>query len=314
MEQSETKKNSSILGLVRRGLVALITGFQRRATVLESKQASAPQTSPQEIVSECLPRKQNYLFTRFAHKPNLLMRLMSYEDYYYSKVKLFRDVNGSDLITPSDWQLKGLPLVDELMQHALQETEQFTGKPECRPGCFHCCTSMHIVLAKAEIPGVIKGVEQTDPKTKQWLVAKASGAKSTETHNPCVMLKLGKCAIYEQRPLACRCYLGICESACKAFENSGNRAPASPLPFLIINAFQDYFPSTFNGGFEINSIMKRIYIQDKEANVADLTDGIVSPSHDDLFNFGNQPSEAGKKSVEDTPACGRCNGQFISRK
>lgn len=91
----------------------------------------------------------------------------------------------------------------------------------CRPGCSHCC---HIPVAMTDVEARLlgerigrkpakvagaPGVEATLADAAQPWQLPGTPAPSAGYSDPCPFLALGRCSIYEHRPLACRAQLNM---------------------------------------------------------------------------------------------------------
>ncbi len=97
------------------------------------------------------------------------------------------------------------------VDNAFQLRVQGGMRPECKPGCAHCCHSKVNALP-AEVFGIVRHVVNTlspaDLKSLEARLARQAAAGdqalSWQARPPCAFLQGGQCSIYAIRPAVCR--------------------------------------------------------------------------------------------------------------
>jgi len=116
------------------------------------------------------------------------------------------------------------------------------GKPlDCKMGCAYCCSRL-VGVSSPEVFLVAEHIlESADPfLAREAVLERAATTVGVDTDGRvkrrtlCALLKEGACAIYADRPLACRANASHSVAAClRAFEGKGSNIPA-PLVHLFL--------------------------------------------------------------------------------
>lgn len=207
-----------------------------------------------------VPNTKVWLKTEFAERPDLLASGSAVAD------KVLARLNAS-------WNQSKSALPDfagryrELLRVADAEIGEMTaraGDLPCRAGCNYCCKDERIVLTEREAVLAVRHVEtQFDAQQKARVVASilAAAPTSDQASVPCAFLVDERCAIYADRPLACRSYFSRSESSCHDFYLDKSRMPQRfSAPKMVEIAVREVTRAAKHSKlYEINTLMQRIY-------------------------------------------------------
>ena len=110
-------------------------------------------------------------------------------------------------------------------QQTLDAAAAETPAPSCRPGCGDCCYQFVGVTIPEAILAAFHIADADNCRRAAVLetadaVRGLSPRERVRTGKPCPFLALGRCSIYEDRPLMCRALLAYDHGACRAYTTS----------------------------------------------------------------------------------------------
>ncbi|MDP2792775.1 MAG: YkgJ family cysteine cluster protein [Sulfurisoma sp.] len=133
----------------------------------------------------------------------------------------------------------------------------------CRAGCNHCCQFQRITLTTTEAVLLVRHLEERTPvEQKTAVIAALLSSSPTGVENPpCAFLTEQGCAVYASRPITCRGYYSLSESACRAFLADKRTPPQNLMATRIVELAVLETAKAFRHSqfFEINGLMRRIY-------------------------------------------------------
>lgn len=207
-----------------------------------------------------VPNTKVWLKTEFAERPDLLASGTAVADKVLARLNT--SWNQSKSASP-DFTGR----YRELLRVADAEIGEMTsraGDIPCRAGCNYCCKDERIVLTEKEAVLVVRHVEtQLDAQQKARVVESilAAAPTSDQASMPCAFLVDERCAIYADRPLACRSYFSRSESSCHDFYLDKSRMPQRfSAPKMVEIAVREVTRAAKHSKlYEINTLMQRIY-------------------------------------------------------
>jgi Fe-S-cluster containining protein len=207
-----------------------------------------------------VPSTKVWLKTEFAQRPELLATGMAVADKVLTRLGTVWNKSKSGSPAFAD-------RYRELLRAADAEIGEMTaqaGDIPCRMGCNYCCKDERIVLTEKEAVLAVKHVEeQLDAEQKARVVASilAAAPTSDQASVPCAFLVDERCAIYADRPLACRSYFSRSVSSCEVFFVDKSQMPQRfSAPKMVEMAVREVTRAAKHSKlYEINSLMRRIY-------------------------------------------------------
>jgi Fe-S-cluster containining protein len=207
-----------------------------------------------------VPSTKQWLKAEFAQRPDLLPTGMAVADKVLTRLNA--TWNQSKSASPA---FTGR--YRELLRVADAEIGAMTaqaGDIPCRLGCHYCCKDERITLTEKEAVLAVRHIEeQLGPEQKAAVVASilASAQTSDRASVPCAFLVDERCAIYENRPLACRSYFSRSESSCHDFFLDKTKMPQRfAAPKMVEMAVREVTRAARHSKlYEINTLMQRIY-------------------------------------------------------
>ena len=217
-----------------------------------------------------VPNTKVWLKTEFAQRPDLLANGMVVADKVIARLNTAW--NQSKSVSPdfSDRYRELLRVADD----EIGEMTARAGDIPCRLGCNYCCKDERITLTEKEAVLAVKHMEaQLDAEQKARIVASilASTPTSDRASVPCAFLIDERCAIYADRPLACRSYFSRSVSSCHEFFLDKSKTPQRfSAPKMVEIAVREVTRAAkYSKLYEINTLMQRIYADpDKPAQWA----------------------------------------------
>ncbi|MFH1818101.1 MAG: YkgJ family cysteine cluster protein [Pseudomonadota bacterium] len=207
-----------------------------------------------------VPNTKVWLKTEFAQRPDLLANGMVVADKVIARLNTAW--NQSKSVSPdfSDRYRELLRVADD----EIGEMTARAGDIPCRLGCNYCCKDERITLTEKEAVLAVKHMEaQLDAEQKARIVASilASTPTSDRASVPCAFLVDERCAIYADRPLACRSYFSRSVSSCHEFFLDKSKTPQRfSAPKMVEIAVREVTRAAkYSKFYEINTLMQRIY-------------------------------------------------------
>lgn len=207
-----------------------------------------------------VPNTKVWLKTEFAQRPDLLANGMVVADKVVARLNTAW--NQSKSVSPdfSDRYRELLRVADD----EIGEMTARAGDIPCRLGCNYCCKDERITLTEKEAVLAVKHMEaQLDAEQKARIVASilASTPTSDQASVPCAFLIDERCAIYADRPLACRSYFSRSVSSCHDFFLDKSKTPQRfSAPKMVEIAVREVTRAAkYSKLYEINTLMQRIY-------------------------------------------------------
>jgi Fe-S-cluster containining protein len=157
------------------------------------------------------------------------------------------------------------------------------GNLPCRAGCNYCCRDERIVLTEKEAVLAVQHVEQKlAPELQARVLASIRDAAPTsdQASVACAFLIDERCAIYADRPLACRSYFSNSVASCEIFFHDKSRIPQRfAAPKLVEIAVREVTRAGKHSKlYEINSLMRRLYADPDKAQ--QWANGAISDERD----------------------------------
>jgi len=207
-----------------------------------------------------VPNTKVWLKTEFAQRPDLLASGTAVADKVIARLNTTWNQSKSASPAFAD-------RYRELMRVAEAEIGEMAaqaGDIPCRMGCNYCCKDERIVLTEKEAVLAVKHVEEQLDTAQRGRVVEsilASTPTSDQASVPCAFLIDERCAIYADRPLACRSYFSRSVSSCHDFFLDKSRMPQRfSAPKMVEVAVREVTRAAKHSKlYEINSLMQRIY-------------------------------------------------------
>jgi Fe-S-cluster containining protein len=157
------------------------------------------------------------------------------------------------------------------------------GNLPCRAGCNYCCRDERIVLTEKEAVLALQHVEQKlAPELQARVLASIRDAAPTsdQASVACAFLIDERCAIYADRPLACRSYFSNSVASCEIFFHDKSRIPQRfAAPKLVEIAVREVTRAGKHSKlYEINALMRRLYADPDKAQ--QWANGAISDERD----------------------------------
>jgi len=217
-----------------------------------------------------IPNTRLWLKTEFAGRPDLLATGTAVADKVLARLNAAWNQSKSASPAFADRYRELLRVADA----EIGEMTVRAGDIPCRLGCTYCCKDERIVLTEKEAVLAVQHIEaQLDAEQKARVVEsiRAAAPTSDQASVPCAFLVDARCAIYADRPLACRAYFSRSVSSCHDFFLDKSRMPQRfSAPKMVEIAVREVTRAAKHSKlYEINTLMQRIYADpDKPARWA----------------------------------------------
>ncbi|MEN8201075.1 MAG: YkgJ family cysteine cluster protein [Bacteroidota bacterium] len=164
-------------------------------------------------------------------------RLFYRDGYRIAHQYLEKEISPSTLSSGIEQLYQG---VNDLLEAFLNRSAAEGKASECKKGCSWCCHQM-VYAVTHEFLYISHFVQNNLSREKGQRILEKARDKVMQTMNksmkeqallkiPCPFLDLGKCSIYQVRPMACRIYLSSSVRACKReFDEPTNERVFSDL-------------------------------------------------------------------------------------
>jgi Fe-S-cluster containining protein len=194
-----------------------------------------------------------------------------------------RDATGLLTKLTGVWRSSaGNPLADRYAYlHAAVDAElasilsKLPAPVACARGCNHCCKFNQILISKHEAALLIRHIEGLESQAKAAVIARILASTSQSgggNSSPCALLDASGCSVYASRPLPCRGYYSISESACRSRLMDDAPSPPTVASARVVElAALEVSKAGKHPPFELNSLLRRIYSD--PAKVALWADG-----------------------------------------
>jgi Fe-S-cluster containining protein len=222
---------------------------------------------------------KQWLKAEFASRPDLLPTGTVIADKLLARLNSSWNASRSTAPDAADRYRELLNVADT---EIATMTAQVSGLP-CRAGCNFCCRDERIVLTEKEAVLAVQHVEQQlDPELKARVVAsiQAAAPTSDQASVACAFLIDARCAIYADRPLACRSYFSRSVASCEVFFHDKSQMPQRfAAPKLVEIAVREVTRAGKHSKlYEINTLMRRLYADPNKPQ--QWTTGAISDEHD----------------------------------
>lgn len=133
----------------------------------------------------------------------------------------------------------------------------------CAKGCNHCCKFNRIYITQYEGILLVRHIEHLPAQDRAAVVARvlaATGASGGGSRSPCALLDADGCSVYAGRPLPCRGYYSLSETACNDRLNKNGRDPPNLAATRVVEfAALEVSSAGKRPPDEVNTLLHRIY-------------------------------------------------------